>query len=191
MFPIWAPKRHLNILTTTFSLSGCRHPPYSYSSKSSLLKSISFQLRGKDVMWDHVKSLTRVQIDLLFFCPLMLLFHYNMPLDWSYTVCPHWDHVGFFRTLHLPLASTQLPERSVPQSLEVWGRKWPAYSSQGLVSYLFKNGCDVSLLQLLVASSGFIWLQITAMTFQICPFIMHGTLFPQSLSWGSETWEIC
>lgn len=52
--------------------SGCSYPTNSYPLNILSFKSIHFQVRDKDGVWDHIKDLTEIQVDDIscssFFC---------------------------------------------------------------------------------------------------------------------------
>ena len=56
----WSPPEHRAIDNDSFTMT---IQPILYSLNSPAFKSICLQFRDNDVLWDHVKGLTQVQVD--------------------------------------------------------------------------------------------------------------------------------
>jgi len=70
--------------------SGCSHPTIHYPPNGPAFKSFHLQFRDKDVLWDHVKHHTQVQVDNIScfsVCPLMLSLCHRRLLGGLGTIC--------------------------------------------------------------------------------------------------------
>jgi len=128
---------------------------------SLLFRSITFQSRDKNVMWDHLKGLAEVQVDyiMIFCCLLMPSLHHRTPEDLTRLI---WHNPSMVKLCWLSWIT----------SLFCMSLKIPGWSRR-ICSMIFPR-TEVKLTSLYFLESSFL------------SFIKMGVMFPFSCHWGHQ-----